>query len=167
MEHTVVGFFDDAAEAQQAVNELVTFGIQRNQIDVSNGQLSGDNSVASAEGIGEKKSAIARFFNNLFGDDSDDAKKYSSVGESANTIVTVHVATEEEAEEAADILDDLGAFNVDERASQHGFFSNPPLETGRTNSDRSVETGGVGVRSKIVERPVAENIRLREELPPI
>jgi uncharacterized protein (TIGR02271 family) len=181
MAHTVVGFFDEASEAQQAVSELVEFGIERNQIDVSGGQSgSTDSSVAyNSDDRGEKKSGIAKFFSSLFGDDNDDARKYSSVGENTNTIVTVHASTEEEAEEAADILDDSGAFNVDERASQNGFFSNDSLDSGRTRSDndqtiqkaqeelqvgkRSVETGGVRVRSRIVERPVAENIRLREE----
>lgn len=181
MEHTVVGFFDDASEAQKAVNELVQIGIERNQIDVSGGQSTGSDLSATynTEDSGERKSGIAKFFNTLFGDDSDDAKKYSSVGESTNTIVTVHLASEEEAKDAADILDDLGAFNVDERATQNGLFANQSLDTERTGSEsdvtiqkaqeelqvgkKSIETGGVRVRSRIVERPVAENIRLREE----
>ncbi|ARK09365.1 YsnF/AvaK domain-containing protein [Fibrella sp. ES10-3-2-2] len=146
-------------------------------------------------------SSIGNFFSSLFGG-NDDADRYSRVAE-RSSIVTVHVQSEDEAERAADILDDNGAVDVDEKDAQ---FSNsytgptdysgastvgnglgvadPTLTTGRVSDDvvrdgetlsvpvieenlrvgkETVETGGVRVRSRIVERPVEENVRLRTE----
>lgn len=185
MAHTVVGFFDNYSEAQEAVEELKNSGIDSGNIDLSNGTSTGNvsGSTYSQGDNKSEKSGIAKFFDNLFGNESDDSRKYSTIGESASAIVTVHVSTEDEAEEAADILDDAGAINVDERASQYGYAATGSATgtergadlTGK-NSDkidrieeelqvgkRTVETGGVRIRSRIVERPIEENIRLREE----
>lgn len=129
--------------------------------------------------------SIGNFFSNLFGggdDDDDRHRKYADVGR-RGSIVTVHAQSEEEAEQAADILDDNGAVNVDEKATQYGYGAmgktTDAKYTGTTMPDgnqtikvieenlevgkREVETGGVRVRSRIVERPVEESIRLREE----
>ena len=127
------------------------------------------------------------FFNNLFGgrdkdDDNDDAGRYSHVAQRSGAIVTVHAQSREEAENAAEILDECGAVDVDEKAEQYGYANtrseglgerqntgsereqsipviNENLEVGK----RMEERGGVRVRSRIVERPVEEHIRLREE----
>lgn len=186
MAHTVVGFFDDAEDARDAVEDLVDAGIDRTNIDMSNSESmrSGESSTMSTSGE-HKGNAISNFFSSLFGSDSDDAKKYSRVGSEANCIVTVHAQTESEAENAADILDDNGAFDVDERAANYnlsGTAGRADVTAGnaynRTGDDsgsierieeelevgkRTVETGGVRLRSRIVERPVEEQVRLREE----
>ncbi len=99
----------------------------------------------------------------------------------------MHAQSEEEAERAADILDEYGAVDVNERAAAYGYSgktsgsSSERTDYDRANSDvdesdtlnvikedvqigkREVETGGVRLRSRIVERPVEEKIRLREE----
>lgn len=181
MAQTVIGFFDNAAEAQRAVERLQSFGLTRELIDVSSGHAG----TAQTSGDRGSESGISRFFKSLFGDDNDDADRYSKVGQNA-TIVTVHARSEDEAEEAADILDDCGAVDVDERAAQYGYTSNrnsnwdssSNLDVANSNRDeatinrveenlevgkREVSSGGVRVRSRIVERPVEESIRLREE----
>ena len=234
MAQTVVGFFDDAADAQRAVEQLVSNGFDRSRIDVSSGTNSGsmgttsgntgmsssnsgmgssytdtDKRTTSGNRGGEHENGITRFFKNLFGDDNDEADRYARVGQHSNSIVTVHAQSSDEAERAADLLDDYGAINVNERASEYdrsgttsGYSAagvssdrttdsdydrttaNSDADTTRSNvsdatSDRdttinrieenlevgkrTVERGGVRVRSRIVERPVEENIRLREE----
>jgi stress response protein YsnF len=199
MANTVVGIFDGAREAENAVEKLVASGISRNNIDITSGATGSDSSYVSNERSGSSDSRIigdrrvvdddgeARtvdskgrntnritdFFNSLFGHDSDDAKRHASVGSNSHSIVTVHAQTGDEAETAASILDDCGAVDVDERATQYGFertsgnreeeTSIPRIEENLEVGKRSVETGGVRVRSRIVDRPVEENIRLREE----
>ena len=130
---------------------------------------------------------ITDFFNNLFGgdkdDDNDDARRYSHVAQRSNSIVTVHAQSKEEAEKAAEILDECGAVDVDERAQQYGYANtnNSTESSDRQNANsnreqlipviredlnvgkRTEERGSVRVRSRIVERPVEEHIRLREE----
>jgi stress response protein YsnF len=224
MAQTVVGFFDDAQDARRAVEQLVSNGFDRSRIDVSSGNSGtgmGTASTSTDRG-GDSENGISRFFKNLFGDNDDEADRYSRVGMNSNSIVTVHAQSADEAERAADLLDDYGAVNVNERASQYGtsgasstsgmasMASNTPDYDRSSDSDRSsdydntrlasdsdrgglfgntgttrdrsdedatvqrveenlevgkrtVERGGVRVRSRIVERPVEEHIRLREE----
>jgi stress response protein YsnF len=210
MAQTVVGFFDDAAQAQRAVEKLVDKGFDRSSVDISSG-TGYDTTSTSADRHHEHESGITRFFKNLFGDDDDEADRYSRVGMRSNSIVTVHAQSSDEAERAADLLDDYGAINVNERASEYDrtgttMASDTATDYNRdrtTNYDRdrltdtdyneadtrrsnmsdtgdqdttinrieenmevgkrTVERGGVRVRSRIIEKPVEESIRLREE----
>ena len=201
---TVVGIFDDASQAQQAVAALVNKGFSQSNIDISAGHSTGTTDTDSAfpdrhvntsgtrteEVIDDAKdvsSGIGGFFSSLFGSDEDDSRRYSTVAD-RGSVVTVHAQTEDEAERAADILDDNGAVDVDERANEYGYGSTTgvsAVDTGLTDTSRpavtdndqtikviredlevgkrTVETGGVRVRSRIVERPVEESVRLREE----
>lgn len=201
---TVIGIFDDASNAQQAVEALVNAGFSRSNIDLSAGR-STTSTGTSTTGTGEVfpdrhvntsgtrteevvddakdvGSGIGDFFSSLFGgNDSDDTRRYSTVA-NQGSVVTVHTQTEDEAERAADILDNNGAVDVNERAAQYGYTGTTTTgmtDTTRatTNGDqtiqiveenlqvgkRTVETGGVRVRSRIIARPVEESVRLRQE----
>ena len=224
-QQTVVGIFDSASEAQEAVDQLVSAGFSRDSIDVSANTTSGSYSTDTNATIPDRHTntsgtmteevvddakdtgdSIGGFFKSLFGsdDDDDNYRKHAEVGR-RGSVVTVHAQSEDEAERAADILDDNGAVDVDERASQYGYgiadsgvansavtgtsaytgsdvtgadidVTNRDLSA-NTNTDqtikviqenlevgkREVQTGGVRVRSRIVERPVEESLRLREE----
>ncbi len=201
---TVIGIFDDATEAQQAVEALVADGISRSNIDLSAGRATDGNTTTGGmvpdrhtntsgtrteELVDDTKdvgSGIGDFFSSLFGGDSDDDnRKYSTVA-NRGSVVTVHAQTDDEAERAADILDDNGAVDVNERAAEYGYMgttnvtpmmaadmSSPAMTDGDQTvkvieenlevGKRMVETGGVRLRSRIVEKPVEESIRLREE----
>lgn len=208
MAQTVIGFFDTASEAQKAVDQLVSSGFSRDSIDVSAARDGvTDTTGTSANTTGtttsytdtttthddDSQSGIGKFFSSLFGSDDDDttttntgtnrATTYGQVASQSDAIVTVHVSSETEAEKAADILDEAGAFDIDERAAQYGFVDQgagtyntttdaTPVDAGDTIKviqedlqvgKRTVETGGVRVRSRIVEKPVEESLRLREE----
>jgi uncharacterized protein (TIGR02271 family) len=243
MAQTVIGMFESSSKAQAAVQELVESGITRDRIDVSGGGSTGSSysstgSTGTSGDSDQHESGISKFFKNLFGsdDDNDDADKYSRVASQAQSIVTVHAESRDEAERVADILDDNGAVDVDEHATKMGYTgkgnysgtgssvtgSSSGLSgmgntgasdytgtsrtglgntgdtdytdrttntgtTGYTGSDlgsdvtndetgkiqiieenlqvgkREVKTGGVRLRSRIVERPVEESLRLREE----
>jgi stress response protein YsnF len=194
MAQTVIGFFDDASQAQTAVERLQSKGISSDRIDVSSGSGSGSTSYdatatsggnVTSEGRtvdekGRNTNKVTDFFNSLFGSNKDDADRYSRVAERSNAIVTVHASSSDEAETAADVLDDCGAVDVDERSAQYGFTNTQSSGLGtRQNASgddtisrveenlevgkREIEKGSVRVRSRIVERPVEEHIRLREE----
>lgn len=201
MANTVIGIFDNASDAQRAVDQLISDGFSRSTIDLSSGvsnTKTGSNEVfpdrhvntsgtKTEELVDDTKdvgSGIGNFFSSLFGgDDDDDTRKYSTVGD-RGSIVTVHTDTDEEAERAADILDEAGAVDVDERAAEYGYVSTnvtpamtatAPVTSPDTDQTvkvieenlevgkRTVETGGVRLRSRIVAKPVEESIRLREE----
>lgn len=178
MAQTVIGFFESASDAQRAAERLQSSGISRDRIDISSGGSSNTN-VSNRSDNDSDDNGVTRFFKSLFGDDDNDSvERYSSVGRNS-CIVTVHAQSNEEAEDAADILDEAGAIDVDERSSQHGYSNAGYSATDRGSSSdettidrvsenlevgkREVERGGVRVRSRIVERPVEEHIRLREE----
>lgn len=231
MAQTVIGFFDKISEAQQAVEQLVNNGFSRDNIDVSNARddMPTDNTNAVPGTMGtattyddtttrrndDNESGIGKFFSSLFGSDDDTnrtenrdrASTYGQVASQSDAIVTVHAVSDEEAERAADILDEAGAFDVDERAAQYGLTDKGitgmqgtdrmqdaapvmqgtdrmqdaaparPVDTDRVDTEgtisviqedlqigkRMTETGGVRVRSRIVEKPVEESLRLREE----
>ena len=182
MAQTVVGIFDDASAAQGAVSRLTAYGFNESEIDVtSQGHIPGrEESSAPADhsddGFGER---VSRFFKNLF-DDDEDAERYSTLARSG-TLVSVHAASRDEAERAAEILDEYGAIDVDERSnpdyqatSGSGINSStvrdedtnrsiPVIEEDMHVGKREVETGGMRLRSRIIERPVEESLRLRTE----
>ncbi|MCY7356532.1 MAG: general stress protein [Rudanella sp.] len=125
MTQTVIGIFDDASEAQTAMQELMEAGFSRNNIDLSTqtpsdatASVSSADYRTDADHNHEKKGGIMGFFASLFSDDDDDRNRYSTVGE-RHSILTVHAQSEDEAERAADILDDAGAIDVNERAEQY------------------------------------------------
>ncbi|GAB3779564.1 hypothetical protein GCM10028818_30300 [Spirosoma horti] len=220
-QQTVIGVFDDASDAQRAVDQLVSNGFSRDSIDLSaqtaSNYTDSTTTRVDRDDDDDNNSGIGGFFSSLFGSDSDDSRKYSHVA-SRGSIVTVHAQSSDDAERAADLLDEYGAVDVDERAAEYGYSnynqtSNTPnsvdynaastgaattgigatgtgygvtddltnttdrLPVTDTNADqtikvieenlevgkREIERGGVRVRSRIIERPVEESLRLREE----
>jgi stress response protein YsnF len=182
MANTVIGFFKHESDAQKAVQRLQELGISRDRLDISRGtgslQSTGTESdMESRRDDRDNDNAITRFFKNLFGDDDDDADRYATIGKKGYSIVTVHATTASDAERAADVLDDCGAADVDETYAQ---YNNDRANTGNSRETdrridipkvqeelrvgkRNVDRGGVRVRSRIIEKPVEESIRLREE----
>lgn len=193
MELTVIGVYDNATQAQQAVDQLVNSGFSRSNVDLSS--RDGNAANQQYEGIGNDN-GVGTFFNSLF-DEKHDADRYTSIA-NQRTVVTVHTTSEADAERAADILDDNGAINVNDpvfdslskapSASMGAAFltaderreagmTQPAADTNVAIGDqtievieeklsvgkRDMETGGVRVRSRIIQRPVEERIRLREE----
>ncbi|MBO0934872.1 YsnF/AvaK domain-containing protein [Fibrella aquatilis] len=202
MSQTVVGIFDTATEAQSAVEALVNSGFNRDQIDLS--ARTGDfNQSYTDDSDSHDEGGIGGFFSSLFGtnDDEDRRRTYETVGK-RGSIVTVHVDESDDAEQAADILDEYGAVDVDEKAAQYatnsyantgsavgagvsGTANTYDLTAGTTDTTdvvrdgdtlsvpiieenlqvgkRTEQTGGVRLRSRIIEKPVEESVRLRSE----
>ncbi|MCC3160806.1 YsnF/AvaK domain-containing protein [Hymenobacter sp. 15J16-1T3B] len=176
-QQTVIGMFDDANQARQAAQQLESVGVTRDHIDISAQGASAEATRAQADNDG-----ISGFFRSLFNSD-DEVERYSSVAR-RGAMVTVHADTSQEAERARDVLDRCGAVDVDERAQQYrsGWMGAgqqslnqqgaaaqnttgaiPIIEEQMQVGKRVVETGGARLRSRIVERPVEEHLRLREE----
>ncbi len=136
---------------------------------------------------------VSGFFNSLFGDDSPEARTYSEVATDTEAILTVQTDSDERARQIADILDRNGAVDVDERAAQYqanyaqsggtatqnrtaatgdttqnrtaatGDMTIPIIEEDLQVGKREVQGGGVRVHSRVIEKPVEETVRLREE----
>jgi uncharacterized protein (TIGR02271 family) len=166
MSQTVIGIFQHADQAQEARTYLLANGFESSNIDLSSGHngLSDDESRAD-EGTGSR---ISGFFKNIFDDEDDSASHIQAA--STGTTVTVHTRSEQESLQAAQVLDNFGALDVNGAAEKQTTAT-----TGDTTGSisviqedllvgkKEVQTGGVRLRSRIVERPVEETIRLREE----
>jgi len=236
MRQTVIGLFNKSADAQQAVQRLLSNGFTNDNVDISLSTTSGTTAGTTSSTTGstnfdldnddrdEHESGISRFFKNLFGDDDNDADRYSKASR-GKSIVTVHAMSDDEASRASDILDDAGAVDVDENANDYNYGTTGAAPVGAFNettgtsitpglsadstmgtttgtsdlditsdrgtaytSDRditgesditdkkipiieenievgkrTVQTGGVRLRSRVVEKPVEEDLRLRTE----
>jgi stress response protein YsnF len=188
MVQTVIGIFDSSRQVQEAVQQLYDSGFSDKDVDVSVHSASEyetdeyrNRDENKEDGIGER---IARFFRSLF-DSEEDSRKYATVAR-RGTVVTVQARSQEEAHRASEIMDAFGAIDVDERVREYEGelheheaessrgenrnYSNegrsrsiPVIEEDFQVGKREVQSGGVRIRSRIIERPVEESLRLREE----
>lgn len=170
---TVVGIFNTAAEAQQAVQQLEQAGFKLDFVDIAHRE-------AANQGVGRTSDeSIGGFFSSLFGgDDTNDARTYTAAAQRGSSVVTVHIDSPDQGQQAASILDAAGAIDVDGAeastttqptnyaptattadAQQKAQVIEENLQVGK----RTEQTGGVRLRSRIVEKPVEASVRLREE----
>ncbi len=148
----------------------------------NDGRVSGTMSATEVSGSTDFARSVGDFFRSLFGDDETSVRTYTEAASDADAILTVHVDSADRAGVAADILDRNGAIDVDGRMSQNSrqnltgtesatqnAASNqtnttiPVIEENLQVGKREVETGGARVRSRVIEKPVETNVRLREE----
>ncbi|WP_229214372.1 YsnF/AvaK domain-containing protein [Dyadobacter flavalbus] len=212
MSQTVIGIFENSAEAYQAKQTLLNRGFSPDDIDINNNVDTEDSRSTDGQ-VTDTTDRIGNFFSRLF-DTNDESDRYTKAGRTG-TIMTVHTNNMQQALDASNILDDYGAVDVNEFESKISGStaydssitsdynntlpadvevntSNAALLSGsadlNTGSDavisdeanldtesipviketihvgkRSVATGGVRFRSRIIERPVEETIRLRQE----
>jgi uncharacterized protein (TIGR02271 family) len=166
MSQTVIGIFESVNQAQEAKSYLLANGFSSEHVDISNGSATNygnNNSESDQEGFGDR---ISNFFKNIF-DDEDEASSHIEAAKRGTT-VTVHARTEDETLQVVQILDNFGAIDVNEfsersRTTADTTGAIPVIEEELQIGKREVETGGVRLRSRIIERPVEESIRLREE----
>ncbi len=160
MSQTVVGIFDSVLDAEKAVDRLLTEGFARERVDVADQTAEGNKAATKHD-----DDSIGGFFSSLFGD-SDDTKYHTDAARTG-TVVTVHATSMEEAQRAADLMDQYGTINVNERAGvAHTGDADQKIDVVEEElhvGKREVQTGGVRVRSRIIERPVEEHVRLRSE----
>jgi uncharacterized protein (TIGR02271 family) len=141
----------------------------------------------------QEEGGIAGFFRSLFGSDdavntNDHSSTYREAFRRGGYALTVNVVEKDDIEQVTNILEDCGAVDVDERAEQwrsegwNGYsaartaqpVAGNDLAAGATQKvnlveeslavgKRAVGRGGVRVFSRVVEVPVEETVRLREE----
>lgn len=146
MPKTVVGLFTDERGAQRAVSELLRSGVAREDIGITSrnyGGASGADMSGADEGLGEK---ISNFFGSLFGADDE-------------RIGHLTEAVRGGGQQSRAAMSEGGKTVM----SEGGETVLPVVEEELQVGKREVESGGVRVRSHVIERPVEESVRLREE----
>jgi uncharacterized protein (TIGR02271 family) len=116
MENTVVGVYDSYAQAQNALNELLTEGFSRTDV-----QLSPDSeaNVASNSNDTPQGSTIGNFFRSLFGmeDERDTRDVYAEAVRRGSCVLTVHAADDDQLDRATEIMNRYDPIDIDERSS--------------------------------------------------
>lgn len=178
MAKTVMGLFDNREHAQLAVEDLRSAGVAREHIELHMGdelvsQYGARSTREDDEGFW---SSVRSFFG--MSEERITDQGIEGVGPE-DALVTVH-ADDELAERAADILDEHGAVDVDKRRAStlhagRGETSRatiadteaerriPVTEEELRVGKRPVSRGGVRIYTRTVERPVEEDVTLRDE----
>ncbi len=129
--HTVLSAFDDSGVARQAVERLLQEGLPREDVHLEGGDgadQDGDSvsrrTIASPEreiAIGpHAMSAMNYFFDHLLGraGHATHATLYSEAVRRGSTVVVVDAASEQDADKAARIMHESGAYDIAERVEQ-------------------------------------------------
>lgn len=167
MNHTVIGIFDTKTQANNAREALIQAGFTNSNIDVN---TYGESGKYGPNYEKHHRSTVTNFFRDLFDLDDDDSRRYADVA-GRGTVLTVYTETMPNAEKAGAIIDRFGSVDFDERCGLYetgNYAANAEgiIEVKKENvaiGKREVETGGVIVRSRIIEKPVTETLRLRTE----
>lgn len=179
----VIGIFDSMNEAELAREQLTGAGIPPGDVRVGP-EEAGDGSVE------ERRGGFIAWLKSLFGDDEDYRGTTSEAVRRGSCVVAVEAADDAAAERAERVMQACGAVDIDQRAERwrseegwQGFDETAPLYTGDAVEDerrrnaqhipvvrealqvgkRDVVRGGVRVVTRIVDRPVEEQVTLREE----
>lgn len=186
MASTVVGLFETRAEAEAAMNDLVSSGFDRSDIDLKAAGADPSGLMRELEGEGVP---------------SDDAKLYVEGVRSGDALEIAHTS-DSQATMAQEIMNRHGALDIHDAFTQRsaapmagaaglagaGMAAStmaastktaPPATTGAANLEgetiipiveeelsvgkRQIQRGGVRVFQRVEERPVSEQVTLHEE----
>ena len=190
MAQTVIGVFADDYDANRAVDALHEAGYNDAEIDFSS-RTSATDSSARRDRHQKTGGFFENLFGSDDKYDDDTYNNYREAA-ARGTVVTVHTKDMQRAERAADILDRYGALDANDTATKlrdkgvahddydtdlashredftygqdyaHDDETINVIKEDVNVGKQTVQTGGVRVRSRIVEKPVSEEIRLREE----
>jgi len=181
----VIGIFDSTDEAARAREQLIGEGVATGDIRV------GPDEARDGATVEEHRGGFIAWLKSLFTDDDDEYRGTTSEAvRRGSCVVAVDAADDAQAERAERVMQACGAVDIDQRAERwrseenwQGFDETAPLYAGDAIDDerrrnaqhipvvreqlqvgkRDVVRGGVRVVTRIVDRPVEEQVTLREE----
>lgn len=185
---TVVAVFKNNSDAQAAAEDLKSNGFDTEDIYISSEGARAPGAAAETgysenRPVTHQEGGIKGWFKSIFGSEEDeDRYRYENAVTGGKILLSVET-TEEDIDEVADILNRHSPVDVHETAVSTGqppttgsytetrsgdrqanrAESFPVVEEELRVGKRSVLRGGVRVYSRIVEQPVEESVRLREE----
>lgn len=199
MAKTIMGVFDDRADAERVRTQLLNLGLSSGDVSLRS-RDDADATTTHAESHDDgahRHGGVMHFFRSLFGMDDDDhatthAHHYAEAVRRGSYVLCATTGSEELADRAATVMQQAGAVNMEHRAARWreqgwtGYRDDaPPLGAGELAQERElnaaartripvvdeqiqvgkrvVERGGVRVYTRVVEQPVEEQVRLRDE----
>jgi hypothetical protein len=171
MQHTLVAVFDNRADAQSAMNELLSSGYSSGDVRLSNADPTGQtDSVTGASGARDDgagtgiAASIKHFFSDLFGsDNAEHVSRYEGAVTRGHHVLTLTAVTLVEVERAADIVERYGPTDIDEQASQFGDVPSgaEAMRMGHGSSmggaAMSAQSGGAGQSLQAGGQPSLDN----------
>lgn len=168
MARQIVGFFDNRTEAERVKDDLLASGIDRNDIDIMEPSSGGE------PGFWEK---IKDFFGAA---DEQDRQIYAEAARRGAVAVSVDADNDVEENRAVEVMQRYNAIDLDQRqrdwqaegwqatrttqpTTQRGEEVLPVTEEELRVGKRAIQRGGLRIYSKVTERPVEEQVQLREE----
>jgi uncharacterized protein (TIGR02271 family) len=164
-ERTIIAVFRNSSEADAAATDVEAAGISRDNIYLENGS---DKSSRSRSKGTSAEAGFIGWLRSFFAEDDDpDRSQYEAAVKQGNCLLRID-AHEEEIPVVENVLDRHSP--VDVHAEEPTAFGgkgttkaipvvNEDIQVGK----RQVLRGGVRVYSRVVEQPIEENVRLREE----
>jgi len=177
MQHTLVAVFDNRADAQSAMDELLASGFSNQEVRMSEaaadaggamgttGTMSPTSSMGTTsttgatgstdEGFG---SGIKHFFADLFGSDHDEpTRKYSEAVTRGSHVLTVTTGTLQEVERAADLIERFGPIDIDEKVSQWGGDATTGATSGALAGDAMRSSSGTQQQAALLSQQSQQN----------
>lgn len=121
--HTVVGVYDDYADAEKAVQALVAAGFPRADLQLTPESAQPAQAAATAPEQQHGASGIGGFFRTLFGMEQhkEHQEVYAESMRRGSFVLKVDADTEDKADRASEIMERFNAIDIDERA---GYWKN-------------------------------------------
>lgn len=177
MQHTLVAVFDNNADAQSAMDELLASGFSRQDVRMSSGgstdtTLTGSSTPTTTTSDTGFGSSIKHFFSDLFGSDDHDTahmSRYEGAVSSGKCVVTLSADSLPEVERAADIVERFGPIDIDEHSDATGMAAgamgtSSGLRQAAPMSAQSANLPGSTARTDSLQRDTAtQSIPVVEE----
>ena len=211
MDRILVGVFDSRQQMEAAYRDLRECGIPNDRVQMHSGtpqEALGGTEFANADGDGEGTGFFDRLFGRVNEDGERHARLYSEAVRRGGCVVVVDGIGDDRLDEAVQILERDGAYDIDERAAKwrtsgwndearndaymaageleaqtpdttrdtafaqdigaqrtakEGETKIPVVEEQLIVGKREVQRGGVRVFTHTTERPIEENVTLREQ----
>jgi len=178
MQVTIIGVYENLEEARQTQGDLESSGFAGKDIQIA--RQNGEGRTSSTR---EGESGFKKFFKDLFGGDggSQDVALYEGAVTHGKYVLTVK-AENERSTLATDVMNRHHPVDIEEKGSQwmgsQETYSSSATRPGATQGTSStmpfieeqlkvgkrlVQRGGVRIYQRVSERPVEEQVTLRQE----
>lgn len=178
MSSNIIGCFDNAADARAVQQELIATGFSPNNVRLINEAAQRATTTSSSDETGMWQSIKEAFG---FADERD-RMSYTEAARRGGVLVSVD-APDNEIDRAVQVMRRHNVVDLDAReaqwrqqgwtgaaaagaqrtAAREGEEVVPVVEEEVRVGKRAVQAGGVRVYSRVTERPVEENVNLRQE----
>jgi uncharacterized protein (TIGR02271 family) len=187
MSETIAAVYKTQAQADSAVQDLVAAGVSRSSIDR---HMQGGSYLGDSTSLETRPTESRGFWASLFGGEThDDTRVYDENLTSGGSVVTVRAVSDADYDHVAAILDRHDPLDVDDHLARNSGLETTttaygtapvvgqPVASGVAPEDatlslseeslavgkRLVNRGSTRIRRYVIEKPVEENVTLRDE----